>query len=150
MPESALVVSGFGGVLGLLVGSFLNVVIYRLPKMLEHQWTGGMRRDVREKGGRDLDIQSGPTAFALPAVRPSDLVVREHPAAQLCVPTGKVLRMPLTHWPALPGGRTGHGRSILRMFLALGRNTHGSCMVRFLLGIAGPGTHRLGYDLAAR
>ena len=28
MPESALVVSGFGGVLGLLVGSFLNVVIY--------------------------------------------------------------------------------------------------------------------------
>ena len=26
------------GVLGLLVGSFLNVVIYRLPKMIEHQW----------------------------------------------------------------------------------------------------------------
>lgn len=27
-----------GGILGLLVGSFLNVVIYRFPKMLEHQW----------------------------------------------------------------------------------------------------------------
>lgn len=27
-----------GGVLGLLVGSFLNVVIYRIPKMLERQW----------------------------------------------------------------------------------------------------------------
>ena len=26
------------GVMGLLVGSFLNVVIYRLPKMLERQW----------------------------------------------------------------------------------------------------------------
>lgn len=26
------------GVLGLLVGSFLNVVIYRLPKMMEKQW----------------------------------------------------------------------------------------------------------------
>ena len=26
------------GTLGLLVGSFLNVVIYRLPKMLERQW----------------------------------------------------------------------------------------------------------------
>lgn len=25
-------------ILGLLVGSFLNVVIYRLPKMLEHEW----------------------------------------------------------------------------------------------------------------
>jgi leader peptidase (prepilin peptidase)/N-methyltransferase len=26
------------GVLGLLVGSFLNVVIYRFPRMLERQW----------------------------------------------------------------------------------------------------------------
>ena len=30
--------SGFFGVLGLLIGSFLNVVIYRLPKMMERQW----------------------------------------------------------------------------------------------------------------
>ena len=28
----------FVGVLGLLIGSFLNVVIYRFPKMLERQW----------------------------------------------------------------------------------------------------------------
>jgi leader peptidase (prepilin peptidase) / N-methyltransferase len=34
-PSMALAVLG---VLGLLVGSFLNVVIYRLPKMLERQW----------------------------------------------------------------------------------------------------------------
>ncbi|MQM30192.1 MAG: prepilin peptidase [Candidatus Accumulibacter phosphatis] len=27
-----------GGVLGLLVGSFLNVVIHRLPTMMEHEW----------------------------------------------------------------------------------------------------------------
>ena len=26
--------------LGLVVGSFLNVVIHRLPVMLEHEWTG--------------------------------------------------------------------------------------------------------------
>ena len=26
------------GILGLLVGSFLNVVIYRLPKMMEREW----------------------------------------------------------------------------------------------------------------
>lgn len=26
------------GIIGLLVGSFLNVVIYRVPKMLEHEW----------------------------------------------------------------------------------------------------------------
>jgi leader peptidase (prepilin peptidase)/N-methyltransferase len=30
--------SALAGVLGLLIGSFLNVVIYRLPKMLERQW----------------------------------------------------------------------------------------------------------------
>jgi leader peptidase (prepilin peptidase)/N-methyltransferase len=30
--------AAFAGVLGLLVGSFLNVVIYRLPQMLERQW----------------------------------------------------------------------------------------------------------------
>ena len=30
--------SAIAGVLGLLVGSFLNVVIHRLPKMMERQW----------------------------------------------------------------------------------------------------------------
>src|SRR5690606_1553971 len=29
--------------LGLLVGSFLNVVIYRLPKMLQHDWQNQAR-----------------------------------------------------------------------------------------------------------
>ncbi|MGJ7521936.1 prepilin peptidase [Variovorax sp. LT1P1] len=32
--------AALAGVLGLLIGSFLNVVIYRLPKMLERQWAG--------------------------------------------------------------------------------------------------------------
>ena len=61
MPESALVVSGFGGVLGLLVGSFLNVVIYRLPKMLEHQWTA----ECAEMSGKKAE---GTPAFNL--IRP--------------------------------------------------------------------------------
>ena len=30
--------AALGGVLGLLLGSFLNVVVYRLPKMMERQW----------------------------------------------------------------------------------------------------------------
>jgi leader peptidase (prepilin peptidase) / N-methyltransferase len=38
MPGVEWVHVALGGVLGLLVGSFLNVVIYRLPKMLERQW----------------------------------------------------------------------------------------------------------------
>ncbi|MBI2769906.1 MAG: prepilin peptidase [Burkholderiales bacterium] len=32
--------AAIAGVFGLLFGSFLNVVIYRLPKMLERQWAG--------------------------------------------------------------------------------------------------------------
>jgi leader peptidase (prepilin peptidase) / N-methyltransferase len=38
MLVSPLFDAAAGGVLGLLVGSFLNVVIYRLPKMMERQW----------------------------------------------------------------------------------------------------------------
>jgi leader peptidase (prepilin peptidase) / N-methyltransferase len=30
--------AGLAGIMGLLIGSFLNVVIYRMPKMLEAQW----------------------------------------------------------------------------------------------------------------
>jgi leader peptidase (prepilin peptidase) / N-methyltransferase len=38
MPETDWVTVALGGVFGLLIGSFLNVVIYRLPKMLERHW----------------------------------------------------------------------------------------------------------------
>lgn len=38
MPEIQVVEAALGGVLGLLIGSFLNVVIHRLPQMLERQW----------------------------------------------------------------------------------------------------------------
>jgi leader peptidase (prepilin peptidase) / N-methyltransferase len=38
MLDSLWVNAALVGVLGLLVGSFLNVVIHRLPKMLEAQW----------------------------------------------------------------------------------------------------------------
>ncbi len=35
--------ASLGGILGLLIGSFLNVVIYRLPKMMERQWAEEIR-----------------------------------------------------------------------------------------------------------
>jgi leader peptidase (prepilin peptidase)/N-methyltransferase len=38
------------GLLGLLIGSFLNVVIYRLPVMLEAQW----KAECAEMSGKDL------------------------------------------------------------------------------------------------
>jgi len=38
LHDSPAVFISFTGVLGLLVGSFLNVVIYRLPKIMEREW----------------------------------------------------------------------------------------------------------------
>ena len=38
MFGSPMIDAAMAGVLGLLVGSFLNVVVYRLPQMMERQW----------------------------------------------------------------------------------------------------------------
>lgn len=47
LQSSELFFVSFCTVLGLMVGSFLNVVIYRLPRMLERNW----RRDCAESRG---------------------------------------------------------------------------------------------------
>jgi leader peptidase (prepilin peptidase)/N-methyltransferase len=39
-----------GGLLGLLVGSFLNVVVHRLPKMMENQWAA----ECAELSGKEI------------------------------------------------------------------------------------------------
>ncbi len=38
MPDAVWLAAGVLGLLGLLVGSFLNVVIHRLPRMMERRW----------------------------------------------------------------------------------------------------------------
>lgn len=38
LPESLTGLAVMAGLLGLCIGSFLNVVIYRLPKMMEREW----------------------------------------------------------------------------------------------------------------
>ncbi|RZS31118.1 prepilin peptidase [Corticibacter populi] len=53
MQEATLAALAFA-VLGLLVGSFLNVVILRLPVMLQRQWRSDSLGFLREQG---LDIQ---------------------------------------------------------------------------------------------
>ena len=47
---------------GLSVGSFLNVVIYRLPKMMESQWT----RDCREHLGQTVEVETHPFNLSQP------------------------------------------------------------------------------------
>jgi leader peptidase (prepilin peptidase)/N-methyltransferase len=58
--DSALFVTLQFGLLGLIVGSFLNVVIYRLPKMMERQWAA----DCAQLAGHTL-----------PAAEPLNLMV---------------------------------------------------------------------------
>lgn len=46
---SEITLAALGGVFGLLIGSFLNVVIHRLPKMMERQWAA----DCAEFSGQE-------------------------------------------------------------------------------------------------
>ena len=50
LPQEALI--ALVGFLGLLIGSFLNVVIYRLPKMMEQQWAA----ECAELSGQPLPV----------------------------------------------------------------------------------------------
>jgi leader peptidase (prepilin peptidase)/N-methyltransferase len=49
------------GMLGLVVGSFLNVVIHRLPVIMERAWS----REVREHLGEGDTVSDGETAYNL-------------------------------------------------------------------------------------
>ncbi len=67
------------GVLGLLIGSFLNVVIYRLPKMMERQWDAEVAAYAAEQAARqaastavDAAAVEGPPQ---PAAAPFNLMV---------------------------------------------------------------------------
>lgn len=67
--------TALAGVLGLLVGSFLNVVVHRLPRMLERRWADECASFTREResavsapgGPADQDPQPDPAASAAAA-----------------------------------------------------------------------------------
>jgi len=83
--------AALAGVFGLLIGSFLNVVIYRLPKMLERQWAA------------ECASFADGDAAAAPAVEPFNLMV-PHSRCQQC---GHVIRwyenVPVLSYLALRG-----------------------------------------------
>ncbi|WP_313916050.1 A24 family peptidase [Tahibacter sp.] len=80
------------GVFGLLVGSFLNVVILRLPERLMHDW----REQSREMLGLDANADAG-------SKPPPDLVFKRSHCPQ-CKHTLSVIdNIPLFSWLALRG-----------------------------------------------
>jgi leader peptidase (prepilin peptidase) / N-methyltransferase len=89
--------AALGGLLGLLVGSFLNVVIYRLPKMMERQWAA----ECAQLQGT-----------AVPQAEPFDLV---RPRSR-CPACGHAIRwyenVPVLSWLALRGKCSSCGTAI--------------------------------------
>lgn len=63
LPLSLLTL--FGGLLGLCVGSFLNVVIHRLPKMMEREWLA----QCAEVSNREIPADTEPLTLARPRSR---------------------------------------------------------------------------------
>jgi len=61
--NSPALLSFFAGILGLLVGSFLNVVIYRLPLMMKQGW----KQECQEFLELPIDVPTEPFNLALPA-----------------------------------------------------------------------------------
>ncbi|APW43895.1 prepilin peptidase [Rhodoferax saidenbachensis] len=57
--------ASLAGILGLLIGSFLNVVIYRLPKMMERQWAA----ECAELSGKAQEPEEASFNLMLPRSR---------------------------------------------------------------------------------
>src|SRR5580765_2182988 len=82
-------------VFGLCVGSFLNVVIYRLPKMMEREW----RAECAALAGQEL-----------PAEPPLNLMVPRSRCPSCSKPIGPLETIPLLSY-ALPRGRCANCRA---------------------------------------
>src|SRR5579862_4889675 len=91
-------------VLGLAVGSFLNVVVYRLPVMLDRQW----RAQCAELAGHDphaATVAAGPH-------EPFNLVVPRSACPSCKAPITALQNIPLISWLVLRGRCAGCGAAI--------------------------------------
>jgi leader peptidase (prepilin peptidase) / N-methyltransferase len=90
-------------VLGLVVGSFLNVVIYRLPVMLDRQW----REQCAELSGESTTatLPAGPHA-------PFNLVVPRSACPSCRAPITALQNIPLISWAFLRGRCASCGKPI--------------------------------------
>jgi leader peptidase (prepilin peptidase)/N-methyltransferase len=82
-------------VLGLVVGSFLNVVIYRLPIMLERSWREQCAEVSGEAAAATIPASSAPQRF--------DLVVPRSACPACRAPIAALHNIPLISWVVLRG-----------------------------------------------
>jgi leader peptidase (prepilin peptidase)/N-methyltransferase len=85
--------------LGLLVGSFLNVVIYRLPVMMDN----AMRGECAELAALDAAAASGGEPVAPPAKPVFNLVVPRSACPKCKAPITAIQNIPVVSWLALRG-----------------------------------------------
>jgi leader peptidase (prepilin peptidase)/N-methyltransferase len=96
LQSSLVMFTGTTAVLGLLVGSFLNVAIYRLPKMMEREW----REQCSAMTGGE----------ALHSEAPYNLVIPRSTCPACGHPVGAWENIPLLSWLILRG-RCAHCRA---------------------------------------
>ena len=180
MPVADALGIALFGVFGLVIGSFLNVVIYRLPKMLEAAWAaegaaaaaahvnthlsgaGGSgvahsTHSALSAGGTDsAALPEGKpfnlmgSALALRALRARDSLVRKHPRRKLPCFERPLLGVQRRDWRALPLGRVAHGWLICGMRLQVRGTSAHPGLVRVCRRPGGADLHRLGHHAAAR
>jgi leader peptidase (prepilin peptidase)/N-methyltransferase len=107
-------------VLGLLIGSFLNVVIYRVPVMLERQWrqqcvdlaaSDAAAQDVAKESGATKNADGA--AVAMPtAPAPFNLVVPRSACPSCKAPITALQNIPVLSWLFLRGKCANCGKSI--------------------------------------
>ena len=83
--------------LGLLVGSFLNVVIYRVPVMMDRAWRAEYAEITAENGETPAD------APAAQALEPFNLVVPRSACPKCKRPIRAIENIPVVSWLALGG-----------------------------------------------
>jgi len=88
LSDSTPVLTGVVFLFGLLVGSFLNVVIHRVPVMLERTW----RRECLELDGKEA-----------PAEAPYNLVVPRSACPSCKAPITALQNIPVVSWLLLKG-----------------------------------------------
>ncbi len=99
MPEvSGAAWVALAGLLGLLIGSFLNVVIHRLPKMLERQW-----REQCAESAADPAAPAAPAPKASEAPPPYNLVTPRSACPACQAPISAWQNIPLVSYLLLRG-----------------------------------------------